>query len=196
MSWIFGVTGLLIGAALGAIIARVTAPQHKQQQMQKELDSAKLELEQQRQELTEHFSKTAELMDTLGKDYTKLFQHMANTSVELLPNLPDQDQPFVKKIAHIDTEPSQELNELDELNESSESSELGESNKQDGPNELGESNKQDEPSELGESSKQDEPNKLEIQIQPKDYAQGATGLLTPEEKEIIEAPDKVEETQK
>ncbi len=142
MSWIFGVAGLLIGAILGVVISRIITPQYKQQQqMKKELDSARFTLEQQRQELADHFSKTADLMDTLGKDYTKLFQHMANTSVELLPNLPEQDQPFVKKIAH--TESSQEPDS-----------------------------------------------------QPKDYAQGATGLLTPEEKEIIEAPDMVEKVQK
>ena len=43
--------------------------------MQKELEAAKFELEQQRQELVDHFAQTAEMLDTLGKDYTKLYQH-------------------------------------------------------------------------------------------------------------------------
>lgn len=142
MPWIFGLSGLLVGAILGIIIARIKTPQYKKhQQMKKELDTAKFELEQQRQELTDHFSQTAEMLDVLGKDYTKLYQHLAKTSSELLPNLPEQDRPFSKMITH-----------------------------------------------------QDEADKEELSLQPKDYAKGATGLLTPEKKEIIEAPDVVKTT--
>lgn len=139
MPWIYGLLGLLVGAILGIIISRIKTPQYKKhQQMKKELASVKFELEQQRQELTDHFSQTAELLDVLGKDYTKLYQHLATASAELLPNLPEQDQPFVKKIAHTETEADENEN-----------------------------------------------------LQPKDYANGATGLLTPEKKEIIEAPEVV-----
>lgn len=60
------------------LIARLTTPQYKtQKNLQKELESAKFTLEQQRQELSDHFAQTAEMLDTLGKDYTKLYQHMA-----------------------------------------------------------------------------------------------------------------------
>ncbi len=164
MFWVYGIICMSIGLILGIVITRLTSPQHKQhQKIKKELEAAQFNLNQQRQELTDHFSKTAELMDTLGKDYTKLFQHMVNTSTELLPGLPEQDQPFIKEIAQV---------------EATEAAEVA---------------------------------KDEVNTQPKDYAQGATGLLTPEEKEIIEAPDmvkpdviepnkteldKVEETQK
>jgi len=142
MPWIFGLSGLLVGAILGIIIARIKTPQYKKhQQMKKELDTAKFELEQQRQELTDHFSQTAEMLDVLGKDYTKLYQHLAKTSAELLPNLPEQDRPFSKVI-----------------------------------------------------TQQDESSEEELNLQPKDYAKGATGLLTPEKKEIIEAPDVVKTT--
>ena len=55
--------------------------------MQKDLESAKFELEQQKQDLVDHFAQTAEMLDSLGKEYTKLYQHMAKTSSELLPNL-------------------------------------------------------------------------------------------------------------
>ncbi|OXX63748.1 ZapG family protein, partial [Vibrio sp. V20_P4S3T152] len=35
------------------------------------------------------------------------YQHMAKTSSEILPNMPEQDNPFIKKIAlHNDTEKS------------------------------------------------------------------------------------------
>ncbi|MCW8332692.1 DUF1043 family protein [Vibrio sp. SCSIO 43135] len=99
MPWIYAIVGLLIGAVLGVIICRLTTPDYKKQKsVQKELDAAKYSLEQQRQELTDHFAQTAEMLETLGKDYTKLYQHMAKTSSELLPNLPDQDNPFANKI--------------------------------------------------------------------------------------------------
>jgi uncharacterized membrane-anchored protein YhcB (DUF1043 family) len=140
MPWIFGLVGLLVGAILGIIISRIKTPQYKKQQlMKKELESAKFKLEQQRQELSDHFSHAAELLDVLGKDYTKLYQHMATTSAELLPNIPEQDKPFSLKVAQDDNTATD-----------------GDENKQ-----------------------------------PKDYAKGATGLLTPEQKEIIEAPEAV-----
>ncbi|WP_254413593.1 Z-ring associated protein ZapG [Vibrio furnissii] len=99
MPWIYAIVGLLVGIVAGIVIARLTTPQYKtQKSLQKDLDSAKFEIEQHRQELADHFAQAAEMLDTLGKDYTKLYQHMAKTSSELLPNLPEQDNPFVKKI--------------------------------------------------------------------------------------------------
>lgn len=105
MPWIYAIVGLLVGLIVGVIISRLTTPQYKaQKSLQKDLDSAKYALEQQRQELADHFAQTAEMLDTLGKDYTKLYQHMSKTSTELLPNVPEQDNPFVKQIAQQKTE--------------------------------------------------------------------------------------------
>ncbi|HHE0555103.1 TPA: Z-ring associated protein ZapG [Vibrio parahaemolyticus] len=142
MPWIYAIVGLLVGTIVGVVISRLTTPEYKKQEsVQKELEAAKFELEQQRQELVDHFAQTAEMLDTLGKDYTKLYQHMAKTSSELLPNLPEQDNPFDKKTAM-----------------------------------------------SSEQIKEDQP---EVNEQPKDYANGATGLLKDQEKEIINAPDVV-----
>ena len=100
MPWIYAIVGLLVGTIVGVVISRLSTPEYKKQKsVQKELEAAKFELEQQRQELADHFAQTAEMLDTLGKDYTKLYQHMAKTSAELLPNLPEQDNPFDKKTA-------------------------------------------------------------------------------------------------
>ena len=100
MPWIYAIVGLLVGTIIGVVISRLSTPEYKKQKsVQKELEAAKFELEQQRQELVDHFAQTAEMLDTLGKDYTKLYQHMAKTSAELLPNLPEQDNPFDKKTA-------------------------------------------------------------------------------------------------
>ncbi|APC86266.1 Z-ring associated protein ZapG [Vibrio parahaemolyticus] len=142
MPWIYAIVGLLVGTIVGVVISRLTTPEYKKQKsVQKELEAAKFELEQQRQELVDHFAQTAEMLDTLGKDYTKLYQHMVKTSSELLPNLPEQDNPFDKKTAM-----------------------------------------------SSEQIKEDQP---EVNEQPKDYANGATGLLKDQEKEIINAPDVV-----
>ncbi|AIV04491.1 MULTISPECIES: Z-ring associated protein ZapG [Vibrio] len=142
MPWIYAIVGLLVGTIVGVVISRLTTPEYKKQKsVQKELEAAKFELEQQRQELVDHFAQTAEMLDTLGKDYTKLYQHMAKTSSELLPNLPEQDNPFDKKTAM--------------------------------------------------SSDKVEEDQSDVNEQPKDYANGATGLLKDQEKEIIDAPEAV-----
>ncbi|MEF1230935.1 Z-ring associated protein ZapG, partial [Vibrio fortis] len=140
MPWMYAVGGLLIGIILGVAISRLTTPEYKKQKnVQKELDTAKFALEQQRQELADHFAKTAEMLDTLGKDYTKLYQHMEKTSAELIPNLPEQDNPFVKTAAaHSD-----------------------------------------------KSSEKADSKVSTIDEQPKDYANGATGLFSDEKKEVI-----------
>ncbi|OIQ23365.1 Z-ring associated protein ZapG [uncultured Vibrio sp.] len=99
MPWIYAVVGLLIGAVLGVLFGRFTTPEYKKQKsVQKDLEAAKFALEQQKQELTDYFAQSAEMLDTLGKDYTKLYQHMAKTSSDLLPNQPEQDNPFTKQI--------------------------------------------------------------------------------------------------
>ena len=146
MPWMYAVGGLLIGIILGVAISRLTTPEYKKQKnVQKELDTAKFALEQQRQELADHFAKTAEMLDTLGKDYTKLYQHMEKTSAELIPNLPEQDNPFVKTAAaHSD-----------------------------------------------KSSEKADSKVSTIDEQPKEYANGATGLFSDEKKEVIEAPEVV-----
>ncbi|UTZ26280.1 DUF1043 family protein [Vibrio campbellii] len=142
MPWIYAIVGLLVGTIVGVVISRLTTPEYKKQKsVQKELEAAKFELEQQRQELVDHFAQTAEMLDTLGKDYTKLYQHMAKTSSELLPNLPEQDNPFDKKTAM--------------------------------------------------STESIEEDQSDVSEQPKDYANGATGLLKDQKKEIIDAPEAV-----
>ena len=112
MPWIFGLVGLLVGAILGIIIARIKTPQYKKhKQMQKDLETAKFELEQQRQELADHFAQTAEMLDVLGKDYHRLCQHMEKTASEMLPDLPEQDKPFSGSSNHSQSKESQEETE-------------------------------------------------------------------------------------
>ncbi|TOM58075.1 hypothetical protein CGH75_13015, partial [Vibrio parahaemolyticus] len=56
MPWIYAIVGLLVGTIVGVVISRLTTPEYKKQKsVQKELEAAKFELEQQRQELVDHF---------------------------------------------------------------------------------------------------------------------------------------------
>ncbi|MFC3024796.1 Z-ring associated protein ZapG [Vibrio zhugei] len=99
MPWIYAIVGLLVGIVVGIVITRLMTPQYKSQKsLHNELQHANYELEQQRQEFADHLSQSAELLDTLGKDYTKIYQHMAQTSAELLAHLPEQDNPFDKLV--------------------------------------------------------------------------------------------------
>ncbi|MCG9596518.1 DUF1043 family protein [Vibrio sp. Isolate25] len=140
MPWIYALVGLLVGAVLGIIISRITTPGYnKQKTIQKDLDNAKFELEQQKQDLADHFAQTAEMLDSLGKEYTKLYQHMTKTSSELLPNIPIQDNPFNKKVA--------------------------------------------EQTKVEMQAEVEQP--LILNEAPKDYASGATGMLTEEKKEVL-----------
>lgn len=114
MAWINTLVFVIIGIVIGFIIARLTMRDNSQQKdLKKELEKSRYELEQYRQELVDHFAQSAELLDNISRDYSKLYQHMANTSAELMPNLPEQDNPFAKRISKLsevteEQEPSHE----------------------------------------------------------------------------------------
>lgn len=62
--------------------------------MKNELEKSKAELDEYRQELVGHFARSAELLDNMATDYRQLYQHMAKSSNNLLPDMPEQDNPF------------------------------------------------------------------------------------------------------
>ncbi|MEZ8142617.1 hypothetical protein A1OO_02040 [Enterovibrio norvegicus FF-33] len=102
MAWINTLVFVIIGVVIGFIIARLTMRDNTQQKdLKKELEKSRYELEQYRQELVDHFAQSAELLDNISRDYSKLYQHMATTSAELMPNLPEQDNPFAKRISNL-----------------------------------------------------------------------------------------------
>ena len=100
MAWIYALLIFAAGAIAGAFAARLGTKSLKQQkELQKDLDKSRYELEQYRQELVDHFARSSELLDNIAKDYSKLYEHMAKTSTELMPNLPEQDNPFSRRIS-------------------------------------------------------------------------------------------------
>ncbi|PWI31985.1 DUF1043 domain-containing protein [Vibrio albus] len=115
MPWIYGLIGLLVGAIFGIIIARIKTPQYKKhKQMQKELDAAKFALEQQRQELADHFAHTSDMLDSLGKSYQRLYQHMETTASDMLPDLPEQDKPFTHALSLPEDHSDAQKNDTDQ----------------------------------------------------------------------------------
>ncbi|PSW18480.1 DUF1043 domain-containing protein [Photobacterium sanctipauli] len=138
MTWFYALLIFIAGAAIGAFAARLGNKSLKQQkELQKDLDKSKYELEQFRQELVDHFAQSSELLENIAKDYSKLYDHMSKTSTELMPNLPEQDNPFSPRVS--------KLTAVKEVAD-------------------------------------------DVQGQPRDYANGATGLLKDEPEQVVEAP--------
>ncbi|EKT59985.1 Z-ring associated protein ZapG [Providencia sneebia] len=95
MTWEYALIGLVIGFIIGALVVRYGNPKLRQQKTaQAELDKKNIELEEYRKELVGHFARSAELLDNMARDYRQLYQHMAQSSSELMPDMPAQDNPF------------------------------------------------------------------------------------------------------
>ncbi|EMI5490837.1 DUF1043 family protein [Providencia stuartii] len=95
MTWEYALIGLVIGFIIGALVVRYGNPKLRQQKTaQAELDKKSTELEEYRKELVGHFARSAELLDNMARDYRQLYQHMAQSSSELMPDMPAQDNPF------------------------------------------------------------------------------------------------------
>lgn len=108
MTWEYALIGLVVGIIIGAVAMRFGNPKLRQQQaLQSELEKSKTELETYRQELVGHFAHSAELLDNMAKDYRQLYQHMATSSSNLLPDLPMQDNPFRYRLTEAEADNDQ-----------------------------------------------------------------------------------------
>lgn len=67
--------------------------------MQYELEKSKAELADYREELTNHFARSAELLDNMAHDYRQLYQHMAKSSSQLLPEMSAEMNPFRNRLS-------------------------------------------------------------------------------------------------
>ncbi len=70
----------------------------QQQALQYELEKNKAELEEYREELVSHFARSAELLDNMAHDYRQLYQHMAKSSNNLLPDSMADANPFRNRL--------------------------------------------------------------------------------------------------
>ncbi|ACS87398.1 MULTISPECIES: Z-ring associated protein ZapG [Musicola] len=108
MAWEYALIGLVIGVIIGAVAMRFGNRKLRQQQvLQSELEKNKTELEQYRQELVTHFAHSAELLDNMARDYRQLYQHMAKSSNNLLPDTPVHENPFRYRLTEAESDNDQ-----------------------------------------------------------------------------------------
>ncbi|MBD2810106.1 DUF1043 family protein [Xenorhabdus sp. Vera] len=105
MTWEYALIGLIIGFIGGALAVRFGSSKLRQQNaLQAELEKNRAELEEYRKELVSHFARSAELLDNMARDYRQLYQHMAKSSNDLMPNIPVQDNPFNYRLSESEAE--------------------------------------------------------------------------------------------
>ncbi|AIJ08716.1 Z-ring associated protein ZapG [Edwardsiella anguillarum] len=105
MTWEYALIGLVVGLIIGALAMRFGNRKLRQQKtLQDELEKSKTDLDQYRQELVNHFARSAELLDNMAKDYRQLYQHMATSSNNLLPDMPAHDNPFRYRLTEADND--------------------------------------------------------------------------------------------
>lgn len=82
---IYLVIGVVIGFIIGLIFMNVMSPKARQYaKVKRELDQTKDELNAQKQVIVKHFSHSAEILDSMAKDFRRLYQHMAENSGQLI----------------------------------------------------------------------------------------------------------------
>ena len=85
--WLAIASAFLIGAILSYVVVRATnANVQKQQRLEVELKNATNKIDEQKQQLEQHFEQSAQLLATLADDYKKLYSHLAKSSHTLLPD--------------------------------------------------------------------------------------------------------------
>lgn len=95
MTWEYAMMGLVVGFIIGALVIRFGNKKFRQQHsMQCQLEKTKAELDDYREELTNHFARSAKLLDNMARDYRQLYQHMAKGSNTLMSNFSGEKKPF------------------------------------------------------------------------------------------------------
>lgn len=108
MIWVYALIGLVVGLIIGALAVRLGSSKLKEQEAtQRELEQNKAELEEYRKELVSHFARSAELLDKMASDYRQLYQHMAKSSSELMPDMPVSDNPFNYRLSESEADNDQ-----------------------------------------------------------------------------------------
>lgn len=83
--WLILISMLAVGILFGFVIGRskgdVSAP--KVRELEKDLHQAKEEMQSYRNEVTQHFEKTANLFNQLTNDYRLVYEHLAKSSHQL-----------------------------------------------------------------------------------------------------------------
>lgn len=86
--WSAIAAAFVIGFIIGYALLRMTKGNvQKNIQLEAELKQASAKIDEQKQQLEQHFSQSATLLTTLAEDYKKLYDHLAKSSETLLPDV-------------------------------------------------------------------------------------------------------------
>lgn len=84
--WAAIAAAFIVGAVVGCTLVRVfNSNVRKQHELERELKQTKTQVDEQKQQLEQHFEQSAQLLSTLAADYKKLYAHLAQSSEKLLP---------------------------------------------------------------------------------------------------------------
>ena len=91
--WLLALVAFFVGAGVGFFIYKIKySDDARSEKLQEELTRVTEDFENYKQSVTEHFSKTSELVNNLTEDYVKVYKHLATsaetlTDVQITPQL-------------------------------------------------------------------------------------------------------------
>ncbi|MDG6449487.1 YhcB family protein [Glaesserella parasuis] len=84
--WTAIIAAFIIGCIISYVVVRATNSNVKKQlQLEADLKDTAKKMDEQKQQLEQHFEQSAALLATLAEDYKKLYTHLAQGSEKLLP---------------------------------------------------------------------------------------------------------------
>lgn len=82
--WVIGIVALAIGAVIGYLMGRSgETDTSAQDALTKQLNDARQELKDYKEEVNSHFAQTADLVNNLTESYREVHQHLASSSQQL-----------------------------------------------------------------------------------------------------------------
>ena len=80
---VIGASTLLLGLVVGLIIGRSGSDRQQCESLKSELDSTTSELEEYKRNVSEHFTRTADLVNNLTESYQQVHHHLAQSANQL-----------------------------------------------------------------------------------------------------------------
>jgi uncharacterized membrane-anchored protein YhcB (DUF1043 family) len=160
MAWEYAlIIGIVVGIILGVIIVRLSGGGSQQKALQAELDKTKEELTQYRADITDHFQRSSVLLNNMVKEYSQLYNHFSKASHDLSADAENKSLPNPFDFRVVDAS-STEIDDADETLSAANEHEL----------------------DTADESASNTVKKTE-EAPPRDYSEGASGLLRTERKE-------------
>jgi len=82
--WVIGLLSFLLGGTLGCIVAYLINTRHgRTRKLQEELDQLKDRFADYRDQVTQHFMRTSELVQEMTQSYRSVYEHLATGAQQL-----------------------------------------------------------------------------------------------------------------